>query len=317
MMNEVLNRVNAKLEELREASQQERELHRRQKLLNTSIGAERRRVTELEVQLDLEQEDVEKLMKLSWTSLFHSILRSKEEQLELERQQVLAVSLKLQEAREELAKLEGECRSVGAGLSEVSGSERAYVNVLREKEKLIRESGSDAAFKLGQLDTLMTNELGHYKELREASGACNQLVSALERASDWLDSAENWGTWDMLGGGTMTTAIKHSKINEAREAIHEARHTLSRLQAELADLERATTLEVPIGELAVFADYFFDGLITDWIVQGRIKESQENVLAQLRLARPLQEQLRLEVAESESKQAAYRREHDAIIETLV
>jgi hypothetical protein len=65
-------------------------------------------ITQLEVQLESEQADVDKLTKMSLAILFYTILRSKEEQLEAERQQALAAAMKLQEAKQALSRIEAE-----------------------------------------------------------------------------------------------------------------------------------------------------------------------------------------------------------------
>jgi hypothetical protein len=54
-------------------------------------------------------------------------------------------------------------------------------------------------------------------------------------------------------------------------------------------------VQIHIGELAYFADFFFDGLITDWIVQSRIEDS-------LRQATQAQEQIAQAVRELEDVQ---------------
>src|SRR5690606_21028452 len=66
------------------------------------IRAQEALIVKLEVELETEQQDVEKLTRMSLANLFHTILRSKQEQLELERQQALAVALRLQEAKKTL-----------------------------------------------------------------------------------------------------------------------------------------------------------------------------------------------------------------------
>jgi hypothetical protein len=77
----------------------------------------------------------------------------------------------------------------------------------------------------------------------------------------------------MLGGGMISTAIKHSRIDEARNGIHEVQTQMSQFKRELSDVQKSIEIRIDIGELASFADFFFDGLITDWIVQSRIADS--------------------------------------------
>ena len=52
---------------------------------------------------------------------------------------------------------------------------------------------------------------------------------------------------------------------------------LGRFQRELADVGQSPQFIVEdIGKFETFADYFFDGLISDWVVQARIDRSLDN-----------------------------------------
>jgi hypothetical protein len=97
----------------------------------------------------------------------------------------------------------------------------------------------------------------------------------LERVIDSLENAEGWGAWDLLGGGLISTAMKHSRIDDARKDIHDVEAMMSRFKRELADVQKSVDLQIDIGEFTSFADYFFDGLIVDWIVQSKIVDSLE------------------------------------------
>jgi hypothetical protein len=48
---------------------------------------------------------------------------------------------------------------------------------------------------------------------------------------------------------------------------------MSHFKRELADVRKKIDLGIDIGELASFADFFFDGLIIDWLVQSKIEAS--------------------------------------------
>ena len=83
----------------------------------------------------------------------------------------------------------------------------------------------------------------------------------------------------MLGGGIISTAVKHSRINSARESIHLVQQQLRVFQRELADVgTESGGIQIDIGSFATFADYIFDGLIVDWIVQSKINKSLETAI---------------------------------------
>lgn len=115
------------------------------------------------------------------------------------------------------------------------------------------------------------------KEIREAKLAGQEALDCLNRAADSLKSAGNWGIVDMLGGGLISTFVKHSKMNDANALVQQARSALKRFQKELTDVENVAEFHIETGDFLSFADYFFDGIIADWLVQSRINEARTQV----------------------------------------
>ena len=114
-------------------------------------------------------------------------------------------------------------------------------------------------------------------EIDEAAAAADRALMNLRQAAKELDSASSWGIWDMLGGGLISTLCKHSRIDDAKESLEAAKSSLSCLRKELADIDIPDGIEINIGEFLTFADYFFDGLLADWMVQSRIGEASRQV----------------------------------------
>lgn len=121
------------------------------------------------------------------------------------------------------------------------------------------------------------NDLDRERELREAKLAGQEALAYLNRAADSLQSAGNWGIVDMLGGGLISTFVKHSKMNDAEELVQQARSALKRFQKELMDVENVEEFHIETGDFLAFADYFFDGIIADWLMQSRINEARTQV----------------------------------------
>ena len=115
------------------------------------------------------------------------------------------------------------------------------------------------------------------KALREARLAGQEALDCLNRAADSLKSAGNWGILDMLGGGLISTFVKHSKMNDAEALVQQARSALKRFQKELMDVENVAEFHIETGDFLSFADYFFDGIIADWLMQSRINEARAQV----------------------------------------
>ena len=77
------------------------------------------------------------------------------------------------------------------------------------------------------------------KEKREAIDAGYRAINSLKTARDNLNSAKNWGLLDMFGGGFFSTMLKHSKIDQARQNMEQAKYDLRNFSRELNDVNMA------------------------------------------------------------------------------
>lgn len=122
----------------------------------------------------------------------------------------------------------------------------------------------------------MKNEMMR-TEIREAIAAGEVALSSLYRAQEKLSSARKWGIFDMLGGGMISDLMKHSRMNDASSCMEEARNHLMIFQRELRDVEVPVDFRMEIGGFLSFADFFFDGLVADYMVQSKIADAREQV----------------------------------------
>lgn len=115
------------------------------------------------------------------------------------------------------------------------------------------------------------------QELKEAIVAGEIALSSLQIARERLDSAKNWGILDMLGGGLVTGMVKHFKVDDASYYIENAKKNLRLFQKELRHIHVPKDLKMEIGVFLSFADFFFDGLLADYLVQSKLAEAREEV----------------------------------------
>ena len=80
------------------------------------------------------------------------------------------------------------------------------------------------------------------KEKREAIEAGQRALSSLRTAKENLNSAKNWGLVDMFGGGFFSTMLKHSKMDQARQNMEQAKYDLRNFSRELNDVNMACNL---------------------------------------------------------------------------
>ena len=115
------------------------------------------------------------------------------------------------------------------------------------------------------------------KEKREAIEAGERALRSLRQAKSDLNSARGWGIYDILGGGLISSAIKHSKISNASRCIEEAKYDLKKFSTELNDVSGYYGTDFGISDFAMFADFFFDGFIADFYVQSKINKARAQV----------------------------------------
>lgn len=258
--------------EAREKVRAKRKLESSVREARRSLADERTRLAELGAVLKKEEADVRRLEGLSLTAMFHRFLGSNEDRLNKERQEVLTAKLKYDQCAHEVAWLERDIADMEGRLAALGDPEAEYARALERKEARIEAAGRADLVRLTDRIAEVNSDI---KEIGEAVAAGDDVIAGLDSVIAYFKSAGNWGIVDLLGGGLIITAVKHSKIDRAKEAIHEVQTRLGRFRRELADLR--TKPEAPLGveisSFEKFADFLFDGLIFDWIVQSKIRRS--------------------------------------------
>lgn len=110
------------------------------------------------------------------------------------------------------------------------------------------------------------------RETREAVAAADDALYHLQRARKCLGSAGNWGLLDIFGGNIVSGLMKHGRMAEAEREVGEAKHSLQKFSRELRDVEGYSAIH--INDFLTFADFFFDGVIMDWLVQSKISNAK-------------------------------------------
>ena len=104
-------------------------------------------------------------------------------------------------------------------------------------------------------------------EIDEAIVAADESLDWLDKAYSSISSASNWGIVDIIGGGFLSTMIKRNKMSDASYYMEMARKSLLKFKDELDDIDDAPDFNSD--GLLSFADYFFDGFLTDFFVQNQ------------------------------------------------
>ncbi|MCI3925092.1 hypothetical protein MO973_33275 [Paenibacillus sp. TRM 82003] len=306
--------LNDRLAELKGKARQKANWEQRAKELKERLEKEERFRDRYEEQWKAEQKDVDQLTGLSLGALFYALIGKKAEKLDEQEAELLQAKLHYEEAADTVRDIEEELAALKGQLAGVRFIEGDIRTVMEQKTKQIRDAHPELAAQLEELTDREAEAKADAKELGEAVSAGRAVLSALNRAEERLGSAKNWGTYDMLGGGMISTAMKHNRIDEARSAIHSAQSALHRFQSELKDVERDISIHIEIGDMLTFADYFFDGLIADWMVQGRINDSLTQVGMKRNQVSRIVSELEVEHRKAESALQTLERQRSSLIE---
>lgn len=307
MFEDLNERLAAVKEKARGMEKWEARLHQLQKEL---VELERTR-NQSRRRLAAEEKDVERLSGASLSAFIYSILGKKLEKLDQEQREALEAKIKYEHAERAVQDVQQQIDQVQQRIREVRNSEADYELLFQEKERRILDSNQELRELADRLAELMVQN----KELQEALDAGISVQEDLRLAEESLNSARNWGTYDMLGGGMISTHIKHSRIDGAMEHVYRAENNLQRFGKELRDVGDTLSVDMKIDGFLTFTDYFFDNLITDWFVQGRINEILNQVITKASQVDELMDHLSRSKRQAEQQFEVLHRQYVQMVET--
>lgn len=97
-----------------------------------------------------------------------------------------------------------------------------------------------------------------------------------------LKSASGWGVINILGGGLISTLFKHKDMDDAEIHLKEAKSAINELSEELKQLDELYDIDVDTYTFLGFADLFLNGIITDWLMQSKIAQAQNQLDAAIK-----------------------------------
>ena len=275
-----MNYYDEELQELLQQTMREKRLRAKAVDLIMQQQELEERTEELKKIMEKEQEDVDRLEGKSLAAFFYRISGRMDEKMSKEKEEAYSAAVKYEAAVKELENVKKDLAWCQDELKPLSGCQQRYRQALAEKLHRIKSTGGAASIEILELEEKLSGLEKQKKEIREAIDAGNQALDMTERVLKELGSAEDWGTFDVFGGGLLSDLQKHSHLDSAQEMIEDLQERLRRFRTELSDvnMENRAELQVNIQGFLRFADYFFDNIFTDWTVLNRISESKRQVL---------------------------------------
>jgi hypothetical protein len=247
--------------------------------MSEQLKKELKDLEKVEKQLKKEQRDVEKLEQTSMRSMFRKILGDREQQLEKERQEYLAASLKYNEMTKSVDLLTYELEVLQKKLGDEEQLASRVQVLMQKREKELMKYDPVVGRKLMEIHKKMDGLQIVLKDIDEATAVGAKSMQILQRMIAELRKARNWGQYDMMGDRRSAAYVKHRSIDNARNMATQARHYLMRFREEVQDVYQDVQLNIKmdLGDFSKFTDIFFDNLISDWIVQQKIKNALNQV----------------------------------------
>ncbi|MFX1517050.1 MAG: zinc ribbon domain-containing protein [Promethearchaeota archaeon] len=252
--------------------------------LTQNFNNTQRRWEALIEQREKEYLDVEKLEKLSVTSLMARVKGTKAQQLEKEKVEYLTVLNKEEAARRECQKLEDVITQTKGQVNELEDLLNAKNKLEKELETLIHQvcEGVPDPIEdaIEQRLAILEDQIGPITNNRSrvfrAKNHLDHAITDMNRALESLRSASGFSTWDLLGGGLIADSIKHSRMSEARNSVHNAHSNIQRAIQEYPEI-RGSLSSAYVEDISFFWDGFMDNIFSDIAARDKIHRSMESV----------------------------------------
>jgi len=260
------NDQNKTLLELKLKLAQKQKAQRFKKILYGKLTAEKTKLNRFFEIMQKEEQDVKNLEELSIVSMYYSLFGDKQQQLNKEQVEFFAAKLKFDSCQNSITSMKREVIGYQIQIDDCDKYEAGYIESLKNNNDNNNQY-LEITDKIARLNS--TNI-----EMSEAIVAGKLAKVAIKGVIKKMQSASNWGLVDMFGGGMIVTAIKHSKLNQSQKMVENVKVLIDKFHRELDDIDNGfnSELEININGFGKFADYFFDGLIFDWVVQSKINK---------------------------------------------
>lgn len=293
--------IDKKLSEIKLNIKEKERLEISLKSIEEDLRAAEERKKQFKNQLIKEEKDVKRLEGISLANLIHSLKGDKSDKLYEERREAIAAKVKYDEITGEIKRLKEEIEGIKSRILGLGNLQEKYLLLIDEKEKIIKSGNYIQNDELEGLIDEGVNLKNKEREINEAITAGEKLLYSLNGVRDILDSARNWGIYDMMGGGFISTMVKHSKIDEAQDEIQKACYLAKRFYKEISDVGQTVNININIDSFLTFADYFFDGIFVDMAVQSKINNAIDQVNNNIMKLNKILNGLERELKANESK----------------
>ena len=237
------------------------------------LDVNKQKLANLEAILQKEYDDLEQLEQLTISGLFHTILGTREEQYDIEKQEYLHAVLQYQEFKKMVELQSYEQQVLEQKLSREAHIQQQLNHFLMQRNQLIDEKYAGLRDQLRQIFHQHDQKINYKRELYEA------LIVAL-KADKLLDTMINnligakatihWG-YDLVEN-EQTKAGKNKLIDKTQEISYQVKQLLQELEDEMEDIYNFKSVKRlhKIESFQQFNNLYYDRMLSDWVVHKKI-----------------------------------------------
>lgn len=307
----MLKELNEKIRKVKEEMALKKVLQGKLDNLKTEYEDENKKMNELKKELNKEYKDVEKLEKLSFSSILATVMKNKEEKFQKEQQEYIMAKFKYEDQESKVNYIKQNIENIEDRLLQLRNCDNEYRRLLNEKAYELK--GSLEENKLNSIEKEIDDLVMELKEIEEAENIGNRLHVEILSAESSLGSAKNWGIFDIAGGDFISSLAKHSSIDEAQVKIKRVSNLLSSFNKELGDVS-IQNISFSSGTIAF--DVWFDNIFTDFSVQSEINKTLDKIINLKGKVEKVLHNLQSENTRLENCIQEKRQEYDKVLESI-
>ena len=258
----------------------------KQKKLNNKIWAIENEINntektfeELKSRLSKEKKDVDKLESFTLSYIYFKMKGDIDEKISKEKFEFLEAQAKCIECEDYLKRLLFNKKELLNELSQLGDLDFRYNDLLNKSSDYILSLNNDKSKNVSNILEKIKFISIEKREIQEALFEGDRLIPYIEKAISALNSAKNWGIYDMMGGDLIATMEKRSKMSDASNALNSIKIMLNKYNSELNDLSENISVSLNLDSFSGFMDYFFDNFFTDYFIQGKINTALDSSIS--------------------------------------
>lgn len=280
------------------------------------------RLTRLEesrrTELDLENEDVARLQRISPAVILYTITGQKADMLAKEEAEALAAAARYETVQKELAYAESRVSQLSAELRRLGNCERKLEDMIEEKKQKLLEQDTDFSQRTTELEQVAKVLRGELLEIEQALETGQRVQGMIRSISNQLEQAYDLSVTDMSlfryrnTWGYVRDTEKHEHLDHAQSILDKLGQYMQEFASELGDVDwDMGDLPDPVsirGGTRTL-DLYFDNIFTDFAVRRHIVGSLEDMSSLADKIQPVVEAL---ISLKAAKEAELREAEEAV-----